>query len=234
MAATRTVINGNLFRAYQDPFQYGGINNDLGFFVDDTVNVNNKLTLNLGIRFDHNTGHMPEFEILTIGQPSISTVGNFKKTGQRTSEVSVLNWNLISPRFGVVYQLRDDARSIIQGSFGVYYDHNVSGNWDYPPPGLGTFAVYKFNDVTRQFDIPHEEILPENIAINPDLRAPRTLQYSLGYEHQIGQSMAFGTQYVHKTTKDLVGWEILGGIYDEVPFVDPIYWKSVYAAQYHR
>ena len=39
----------HLYRAYQDPFQYGGINKDLGFFVDDTVTVNDRLTLNLGV-----------------------------------------------------------------------------------------------------------------------------------------------------------------------------------------
>src|SRR5262249_3578283 len=132
--------DGNLYRAYQDPFQYGAINQDLGFFVDDTITANDKLTLNLGVRFDHNTGHMPEFEILTVGQPSVSSVGNFAKTGERTSEVDVLNWNIVSPRLGVVFQPRGDGRSIIQGSFGVYYDHDVSGNWDYPPSGLGTFA----------------------------------------------------------------------------------------------
>ncbi|HEY7160236.1 MAG TPA: TonB-dependent receptor, partial [Acidobacteriota bacterium] len=202
-------LQGNLYRAYQDPFQYGAVNNDLGFFVDDTVNVNDKLTLNLGVRFDHNTGHMPEFEILTAGQPSVSSVGNFKKTGEQTSEVSVLNWNIISPRLGLIYQPRGDGHSIIQGSFGVYYDHNVSGNWNFPPPGLGTFATFGQNPDTGLFNIPHTSpITPEDVSINPDLKPPRTLQFSVGYEHQIGQSMAFGTQYVYKTTKDLIGWEI--------------------------
>lgn len=214
-------LGGNLYQYQQDPFQYGNINKDLGFFVDDTLTVNERLTLNLGVRFDHNTGHMPEFEILTVGQPSISPVGNFAKTGQRTSQVDVLNWNIVSPRFGVVFQPRGDGRSIIQGSFGVYYDHNVSGNWDYPPAGLGGSAVYRFDPNTGPFGDPKIEIRPEDVSINPDLRPPRTLQYSIGYEQRIGQSMAFGTQYVYKTTKDLIGWEILGGLYEPVPFTDP-------------
>jgi TonB dependent receptor-like, beta-barrel len=214
--------DGEHYRAYQAPYQYGGINKDFGFFVDDTVTVNNKLTLNLGIRFDHNTGHMPEFDILKFGQPSVSAAGRFAKTGQTTSRVDVLNWNIVSPRLEVVFQPRGDGRSKIQGSFGVYYDHNVSGNWDYPPAGLGTFAVYRYNpDTGEKSDKPVHEIRAEDVSINPDLRPPRTLQYSVGYDHQIGESMAFGTQYVYKTTKDLVGWEILSGEYKEVPFTDP-------------
>jgi hypothetical protein len=103
----------------------------------------------------------------------------------------------------------------------VYYDHNVSGNWNYPSAGLGTFAVYKFDPNTGPIGDPVSEVQAEDVSINPDLRPPRTLQYSLGYEQRIRESMAFGTQYVYKTTKDLIGWEILGGMYDPVTFTDP-------------
>ena len=44
------------------PFQYGAITKDLGLFLDDTITVNDRLTLNLGLRFDHNTGDIPDFE----------------------------------------------------------------------------------------------------------------------------------------------------------------------------
>jgi hypothetical protein len=220
-------VNGNSYRSYQDPFQKGGINNDLGFFVDDTITVNQKLTLNLGVRFDHNAGHMQEFEILAIGQPSVSSVGNFAKTGQTTSQVDVINWNLVSPRLGFVYQLREDNRSILQGSFGVYYDHDVSGNWDDPAPGVTTLSRSLFNSNVGLAYIPvGDPITKEDLSINPDLKAPRTLQYSMGYEQQVGQSMAFGAQYVYKTTKDLIGWEILGGDYKPKLFFDPITGKQ--------
>jgi hypothetical protein len=60
------------------------------------------------------------------------------------------------------------------------------------------------------------------VAIHPDLKAPRTLQYAAGFEHQIAEEVSVGTQYIYKDTKDLVGWEILGGEWEEVPFTDPI------------
>jgi hypothetical protein len=37
----------------------------------------------------------------------------------------------------------------------------------------------------------------------------------------VADNISFGTQYIYKTTKNLVGWEILGGEWEPVPFIDP-------------
>jgi hypothetical protein len=62
-----------------------------------------------------------------------------------------------------------------------------------------------------------------DVGVDPNLDPPRAVQYSLGAERQLGDVMTAGIQLVYKETKDLIGWEILGdGIYDIVPFVDPV------------
>ena len=143
----------NLYRSYQLPFQYGAITKDLGLFLDDTIHVGDRLTLNVGVRFDHNTGNMPEFQRLAVGTPSFTSVGNFVETGETVPGFDVMTWNKVSPRLGFVWQTRADGRSVIQGSFGVYYDHNVSGNWDWPSPSVTPFEIFQFNPVTQAFDI---------------------------------------------------------------------------------
>jgi len=65
------------------------------------------------------------------------------------------------------------------------------------------------------------EALGSDRGIDPDLQAPRALQYSLGLEHQVGRDYSVGIQGVYKNTKNLVGWEWTGGAWQEVPFVDP-------------
>ena len=124
------------FRYYQQPFHYGAITQELGFFVDDTVTVNDRLTLNLGLRFDHNTGDLPDYPELAVGTPSISEAGNWVETGRTIPGVNYMTWNTVSPRLGFVWQAKPDGKAVLQGSFGVYYDHNVSGNWDFPSPSV--------------------------------------------------------------------------------------------------
>jgi hypothetical protein len=213
---------GYFFRAHQDPHQYGGVSNDLGLFLDDAVTVNNHLTLNLGVRFDHNTGGIPDYERLTVGKPSIAVSMKAVSTGETIPGApDLIRWNVISPRVGFAYQPRADGRSAIRGSFGVYYDQNVIGNWDAPPPGVPTFEVWWIDPVTDQPIEPIYAITSEDVAFHPNLRPPRTLQYAIGFERQFKKNLSAGVQYVYKETDSLVGWEILDGIYEPFPFTDP-------------
>ena len=211
---------GYTYRVYQQPFTYGAENRDLGFFIDDTITINDRLTLNVGIRFDRNTGKFPDYPRLAPGTPSIAKAGNFVETGEIIPGLDVIDWNTVSPRLGFVFQPTADGRSTIQGSFGVYYDHNVSGNWDYPPPQLPDIIYTLLNPDTGQFE-EYDRIVSEGIIPPTDLNAPKALQYSIGYEQQFTNQLAAGVQYVYKKTDDLIGWQILGGTYSTVPFVDP-------------
>jgi carboxypeptidase family protein/TonB-dependent receptor-like protein len=196
---------GNLYMLYQVPFHYGGTQQGLGFFVDDTVTVNDRWTLNLGLRFDHNVGSFPDQDRLEVGTPSITPVGYFKNTGEVIPGIDdFIHWNLVSPRLGFTWQTRDDGRAALHGSFGVYYEHDVMGNWDNPPPGVSPLQRYLFDG--EKF-IPWNEF-PRSVPEETDLRPPRALQYSIGYDHQTGADTTVGIQYVHKDTKDLIGWHI--------------------------
>ena len=47
------------------------------------------------------------------------------------------------------------------------------------------------------------------------------MQFTAGFDQQIGENLQLGLQYVYKDTKNLIGWEILDGVYETVPFEDP-------------
>jgi Carboxypeptidase regulatory-like domain/TonB dependent receptor-like, beta-barrel/TonB-dependent Receptor Plug Domain len=214
-------FDGYIYRAVADPYQYGGESRDLGFFIDDTIQIGHNVTINAGVRADFNTGRVPNYDRLTIGDDSISAAGKFAPTGTKVPGVDVLDWKLISPRLGISWQPRGNGRSVVRASFGTYYDQNVIGNWDAPPPGKPTFRLYLQNPDTGQFDTLVNEVTSEDVGFAPDLKAPRTYQYSAGFEQQIGDSISTSFEYVYKTTADLVGWEIIGGQYEPVPFTDP-------------
>jgi hypothetical protein len=212
---------GYLYRATQDPYNYGGESRDLGVFLDDTVKAGDRVTLNLGVRADFNKGWIPDYAQLTIGEPSVSPSGLYKETGQSIPGVNnVIDWKIVSPRLGITLQPTEGGRSVIRASFGVYYDQNVIGNWDAPAPGRPTYTLFYVDPNTGAQD-PLVEIPAEKVSISPDLRPPRTLQYAAGFQQQFGRDSSIEVQYVYKDTKDLVGWEILNGVYETVPFTDP-------------
>ncbi len=178
------------YQIQQQPFHYGGISNDLGFFLDDTVTVNDKLTLNLGVRFDLNRASFPEFPEVVNGTPSITPVANWVETDTTLPGINdFINWNTVSPRLGFVWQPRGDGRSIIQGSFGVYYDHNVIGNWDVPPPGFPPIRTYELNPESGEYEL--IDVTGADVGFNTDIKPPRALQYAAGYEQQIDPDIGF-------------------------------------------
>lgn len=211
---------GYQYRVYQEPYRYGAITHDLGAFLDDTATINSRLTLNLGVRFDHDTGDIPSYANLGVGTPSITEVGNFINLPGSTPGYHAMTWNTVSPRLGFVLQTQEGGKSVLNGSFGVYYDHNVSGNWDYASPSVTLKEIYEFDPVTNTRG---DLISSQNFSrpVDPDIRPPRTLQYALGYDQQISNTMSIGVQGVYKDTTDLVGFEINGGSYSPFLYTDP-------------
>ena len=111
---------------------------------------------------------------------------------------------------------------MIRGSFGIYYDGNVSGNWDYPPPNFGPGRLFLVEPGTFEIIELLDEFTTPAVGVDPDLDPPQTLQYALGFERQFGKHYAIGFEAVYKDTKDLVGWQILDdGVFEPFEFVDP-------------
>jgi outer membrane receptor protein involved in Fe transport len=193
---------------------YGNEQSSWSAFIDDSWTVTDRLTLNLGLRHDHHESNIPSF-------PRLDVLGN--PTGEMIAGVDpVLEWDHWSPRIGFAYTAGERQEAVIRGSFGVYYDGNVSGNWNSPPPLAPTLTAYwsyypegPFEDIAWTWDAGINNV-------DPNLKAPRTLQYSLSYEKSFAGKYSVGVLGVYKDTKDLIGWEILDdGIYEEVEFTDP-------------
>lgn len=195
------------------PFRYGADQESWAAFADDSWRVNDRLTLNLGVRYDRHEGWFPDY-------PRLDENGD--STGETIPGIDpVIDWDHVSPRIGFAWIATADQRTVVRGSYGVYRDGNVSGNWDYPPPGVPPSQTFILNPETGEYELLFEEVTPA-FAIDPDLEAPRTLQYALGAERQFGSSWAAGVQLLYKDTDNLVGWEILDdGEYSIFEYEDP-------------
>ncbi len=205
---------GNVYyyEYFRNPYLYGSDHESVSAFVDDSWQLGERLTLNVGLRYDHHEGTIPSFDRID---------GDRNPTGERLPSVDALDWTDLSPRIGFAYS-STDGRSVVRGSFGVYHDGPVGANWDYPPPGLPPSEVWFRNPATGAYDILVGREITPFVPPDPDLQAPRALQYSLGYERQLGTDYSLGAQIVYKEEDDFVGWEVLDdGVYEEVEFTDP-------------
>ena len=196
------------------PFRYGAKQDSAAAFADDSWKVSDRLTLNLGVRYDHSNGWIPSY-------PRLDDQGH--ETAVKLPGINdVIDWNTISPRLGFAWVATRDQKTVVRGSAGEYRDGNVSGNWDYPPPGVPPTQIFLQDPETGLYDTLLYEIATDEFNIDPDLQAPRTYQYALGADRQFGDSWSAGAQLVYKDTDNLVGWEILGdGVYEPFLYTDP-------------
>ncbi len=81
-------------------------------FVNDTWRVGNRLSLNLGLRFDKYGGFLPEQE---------HPVSRFNAVAiSFPAQDDVFSWNLFSPRAGVTYDIAGNGRTVVKLNYGQY------------------------------------------------------------------------------------------------------------------
>jgi outer membrane receptor protein involved in Fe transport len=201
------------YRVDYRPYYYGSDQTALSAFVDDSWRINDRTTITLGLRFDRHDADYPAYPRLDPGGVP---------TGEIIPAVTALKWNNWSPRLGFAYNAGADFKTVIRGSFGIYYDGNVSGNWDSPPPDHSPWIYSYSTSPTGPWE-PFFAWSPGEALIDPNLDAPQTTQFALGFERQFKENYSYGLSLVYKDTKDLIGFEHLGdGVYEEVPWVDPL------------
>ena len=87
---------------------------DMGVFVQDDWKVNNRLTLNLGIRYD----------IDTYDQPSVQNPAALA-AGFDTSRINK-DYNNVAPRFGFAWTPLASNRWVLRGGYGIFFSRTPS------------------------------------------------------------------------------------------------------------
>ncbi len=202
----------------------------LGLYVQDDWRITDRLTANLGLRYDYIDGYAidqlknPNFVILQAA----ALAGRFE--GQRAfrdfgldSKEDTNNWQ---PRAGLAYDLRGDGRDVIRAGYGRYYDVGYTNSnilfaaINATGIGAGTvFSVVNPNGIVRSdgalFRVgdPISTIASQNEAggalpLNSHIASPRILQpysdqFSIGWSHQLGSVTAFDVDYIHSEGRDI-------------------------------
>ncbi len=168
---------------------YSIMNPTYGGFFQDNWTLARKLTVNLGLRYDIETG------------TSNTDVPNPIQPGSRP-----LDRNNVSPRVGIAYDLKGDGTSVIRAGIGRYYDKvmlNLTSNErrtilgqivnvnivnpDFNNPlGGKTFADYKAQNIPGGLTI-----------LDNNYQTPENDQVSVGLAQQLGRALALQIDYIH-------------------------------------
>jgi len=171
-------------------------NTNVGLFFQDAWTINNKFTLNLGLRTENES--VPSYS----NDPSLPDPAHEFTFGDK-----------LAPRVGFAWDLTGDGKNKVYGNWGIFYDilklelglTSFGGdkwiehyytldtpNWDTldvsgcPPACPGT----KF----REVDFRH----PSNESIDPSMDPMKLQEWSFGYERELAPRIGGFARYVHK------------------------------------
>jgi len=114
---------GLLFNNYKDtinPFLTARTADSLGAFFDDQWTPSRRLTINLGLRFDHMTSKYGTGKVYEPPPPG-GSFSNLKVLRDRQGTSDIFNFKTWSPRVGLSYQLTEDGKTVVRASYGRYY-----------------------------------------------------------------------------------------------------------------
>jgi hypothetical protein len=178
-------------------------------WFQDNWALTNRLTLNLGLRYDVSIGTFVNWvEFLPIIR------------GDRPDDL-----NNFGPRVGVAYSLTD--RTVLRGGYGIYYAE-VTGqpavftlrNVQQITPqilndGRADFASNPFNGPAPNYDQASQRLctvnrvpgcLRANVGnfVADDLKSPFSHQASAGFQRQLTDTMAFEADWVYTGNEDIL------------------------------
>ncbi|MGE5359252.1 MAG: carboxypeptidase regulatory-like domain-containing protein [Bacteroidales bacterium] len=192
----------------QTGYQGSVASNNVSFWVQDGWTVNNKLTVNAGLRLENE--HVPSF---TEGLPGIDF-----GFGQK-----------LAPRLGFAYDLRGDSQWKFYGSFGYFYDVTKldlartyfgafggsvyywsldTYDWkniqcEYTATGCSGSRLLEQFYMAAPYNVQNKALadylgIPGMTSIDPNLLPTQTGELVGGVDHQINERTSLGVRYVHK------------------------------------
>jgi len=196
----------------QQQYSYGGIVDKLGVFLDDSISIGDRLTVNVGLRFDSQKATYPALPLLD----------GWKKTDEKAPRIDdLITWNVFSPRIGLAFQLTPDGKTLFKAGYGRYYDSMHISNFAWPGPGYTDWYMYWWDPDIEDWEL--IDFAPGEIGyiMDPNIKNPYAEQLFLGLDRELFTDFSAGVLYIHKTEGNSLGWEGRNTQYEQVQRVSP-------------
>jgi hypothetical protein len=190
-------------REFNSPSDALNVDQVLGFFGQDTWTVGRKLTLNLGLRYDHNVGTLP----------ANSNPGGPYVAPKSIPESTPIKQNLTVWRTGAVFDPFADGKTALKASYSRYglqvgIDRVLNIN-----PLQSDSQTCTWTDPNNDRIAQASEIsqcsgytgITSHYASATGPRWPYSDEFSAGIERQVMRDMRVGAMFYYRTNRDQIG-----------------------------
>ena len=198
------------------------------FYGQDDWRATDRLTLNLGVRYDYvtnmpiNQNSNPNFQVMQAAGAAGRFAGTVLSDFGKSPETDKNN---IQPRVGFVYDLKGDGRDVIRGGWGLYTDFaytnqnalnaaiDAAGGIGIVFQATNPSGLLKPDGTLFHASDPLSTIAAQNTVntslpplggqvMSPRLQQPYSRQANIGWAHQLSASTMFSADYVRVDGRD--------------------------------
>jgi hypothetical protein len=150
------------------------------FFARDKFEVSDRISVEAGLRFEKQTG--------------ASDIGN-----------STVDATVIAPRLSGTYDLSGDGKTLLTASYGRYHASIIQGFSDAfaQVAQQANYNNYTWDGSAFVFSN-RVQISGSSFTPNLDLKPSHVDEATIGFQRQVGRSMAVGVRYINRTWDNII------------------------------
>jgi len=196
-------------RIYNTPVVPADHDNTYGWYLKDSWRPTNRLTVNLGVRWERQHSFLPAQSFAGARDwATVFTAGSFP-------QIEVQSLSRAVPRTGIAWDL--GGKSVVKATFGLYnyllgdtyadaFNRNATANAMFNWHDLNGDKLYQPGEVNLDLSSSDFRSITaaSNQILNPNLKEPNTWETTASFEREMAANTGLRVMYVHKTVSDSI------------------------------
>jgi len=196
-------------RIYNTPVVPADNDNTYAVYVKDSWRPSNRVTVNLGIRWERQHSFLPAQSYGGARDwPTVFPAGSYP-------QIEVQNLTRAVPRTGVAWDV--GGKSVVKATFGLYnymlgdtyadaFNRNATANAVFNWHDLNGDRLYEPGEVNLDLSSSDFRSITaaSNRVLNPNLRSPNTWETTASFEREMAANLGLRVMYVYKSVSDSI------------------------------